>query len=189
MERTMFEAMLLQRVEQLESKNRGSRWLLSLTFTLAALFGSLAVADVLGMRTVPGRVVQAEKFILTDEKGVSRLEMVHENGVTMMSFLSEFGEPRLAVADSNGEPGVHIYDQMGYRRAALGMSNNGPSMVFMTRLGVHKAGLITQEDGSTAIFTRPLETPEGERSELKFISLDQLHDETSPAAFSDLVTN
>ena len=68
MSNTMFEAMLLGRIEQLEKSNMRQRKLFLVTFTVLTLVASIVFASAMGLRVIPGKVVQADKFVLTDSK-------------------------------------------------------------------------------------------------------------------------
>lgn len=174
MSNTMFEAMLLGRIEQLEKSNMRQRKLFLVTFTVLTLVASIVFASAMGLRVIPGKVVQADKFVLTDSNGVNRMEMRTENDTTVLAFLSDAGLPRLAIANAKGDPGFHLYDSRGFRQAAFGLSEDGPSLVFMTELGNQKAGLVTRKDGSTALITRNGEFQYGAADAMKYISLDEL---------------
>jgi hypothetical protein len=186
MSNTMFEAMLLERVEKLEKKNKRQRMMFLVTFTVLTLVTSIVFASAFGLRVLPGRVVQADKFVLTDSKGVARMEMSTKNDITMVAFLNDAGMPRMALANAKGEPGVHLYDAKGFRKAAFGLGYDGPSLVFMTDLGNKKAGLITRKDGSTALFTRPEGFEVGKPSSLRYISLDDIENGDSTLEFKTI---
>ncbi|MBZ0254822.1 hypothetical protein K8I31_02085, partial [bacterium] len=179
MSNSMFEAMLLDRIEHLEKSNKRQRKMFLVTFTVLTLVTSIVFASAMGLRVIPGRVVQADKFVLTDSSGAPCMEMFSKDDTTMIAFLNEAGLPRMALANAKGQPGIHLYDAKGFRQAAFGLGESGPSLVFMTELGNHKAGFITRKDGSTALFTRP-EAYTGKPSEVRYISLDGL-EENQPA--------
>ncbi|MDP8244389.1 MAG: hypothetical protein P9L94_09940 [Candidatus Hinthialibacter antarcticus] len=174
MSNTMFEAMLLDRVVQLEKSNKRQRKMFLVTFAILTLVTTILFASAFGLRVIPGKVVQADKFVLTDSSGVNRMEMRTQNGISMMAFLNDAGLPRLAIANAKGDPGFHLYDARGFRQAAFGLGADGPSLTFMTELGNQKAGLITRKDGSAALITRNGEYEYGSVSEMKYISLDEL---------------
>ncbi len=174
MSHSMFEAMLLDRIETLEKSNKRQRKLLLATFTVLTLVTAIVFSSAMGLRVIPGRVVQADKFVLTDSKGVHRLEMQTRDEITLVSFLSDAGLPRLAIANAKGEPGVHLYDSRGFRQAAFGLGADGPSLMFMTELGNQKSGLVTRKDGSTALANRNGESQYGSTQGIKYISLDDL---------------
>ncbi|MBI1386836.1 MAG: hypothetical protein GC154_00120 [bacterium] len=171
---TMFEAMLLERVETLERQNRRNRAIAAFSFILSVFLAGAAAIGYMGVNLAPGRVITAEKFLLTDSAGVIRAELSSQNDNTILAFYDASGTPKLSLADVSGDTGIHLYDERGMRQAAFGVSQTGPSLVFMTKDGNYQSGLITTSKGRTALFNRIWGQETDKKNLKQEITLDNL---------------
>jgi len=136
-------AAMQARLERLEKANRRMR-LIGITALL------LGAAALLLNQNRKSRVIEAEQFILTDDKGEKRGGMIvtsqgpalefYDSNRTLRLNLSIFNDsPNLTIKDARGTgvailadvptgPGLMLYDRNGEPRAQLDVGKEGPRL-------------------------------------------------------------
>jgi hypothetical protein len=145
MDKPMIEA-LGQRVDRLERENRRWRW-----GAACVLLAGLAVAA--GGARRAEKVVEAERFVVKDEDGVTYAELgLYRNsdgrtsGATRLVFFDKNGRYRTNYGVGSGsDPYLHLMDRDGEMRAVLNTASNGWSSLSFTE----KSGKTGVSIGST----------------------------------------
>ena len=127
---------LARRLDRVERENR---WLKQAGVVALAV---IAAVVLMGQVTQESRIVEAEKFVLKDENGITR-------GVFGLTLL-DIGIPVLALYDSDGNrravlglsgadtPSLILSDETGTDRITIGVGNDSNPVLFFWPKGPHK---------------------------------------------------
>ena len=129
--------------KRLAALERQNRWLKGIGVFVVAFLG---VGLLMGAKNA-NRVVEAEKFVLKDEKGISRAELGMTASGPGLRLCDEGGIARLGLDVDKGGPGISIYDETGKTRVVLGIGKDGPVIELSDEVGRHRVSLGFGKDG------------------------------------------
>ena len=116
-------AAVVARLEKVERQNRRLK-----TAGIAVLV--LAAAGLLMGQAMPkARTVEAEGFVLKDERGEVRAKLAMDKGRPMLALSDEHGMPRVGLLVDKDGPMLGMGDEYGMPRVELSVSKEGPRLI------------------------------------------------------------
>lgn len=136
---------LMRRVEATERENRRWQWMVTAGLAVTAvlvIFNQVMLAG-------PGKVLEAERFVLRDAEGRYRAELGFIDGASVLLLNDRDGRPGAALSVfPDGPRRLSLLDREGRTRSVLTARVDGDSglRLFDQNL-VHRASLDVMEDG------------------------------------------
>ena len=76
----------------------------------------------------PPNEVRAKKFVLVDDKGITRALLAASEDGTALDLWDESGKPRAALSALKDAPALALWDEKGNTRVGLYVSKDGPGL-------------------------------------------------------------